>query len=162
MKKRTHFIRHKIFFCFIIGICFFIPNSIVAQVQNKGKLYVYDYGEAYIASDTYSFDNAGTTKTSRSESNYGVLSFSATATYSGASSTHFADGYIRSYGGGAFTYPVGQSGKYAPLKIIPFSVTSGTADVAYFSSSPSTSIGSTLNSSVAAIGTNEYWEGKKL
>lgn len=165
MKKRTHFRKQNILFCFIIGICFFVPSSIVAQVMNKGKLYVHDDGEAYIASGNYSFDDAGTTITSRSALNYGVLSFSAAATYSFASSEHFADGYIRSYGGGTFTYPVGQSGqpgqpgKYAPVRISPSSVISGRADVAYFSSNPS-AIGSAVNASVATISTAEYWRVK--
>jgi hypothetical protein len=143
----------------IVGICIFAPVSILAQVQNNGPLYVNDYGEVYISNGNYSFGAAGTTATSRSESNYGVLSFGPAATWTGASNTHFVDGYTRSYGGIEFIFPVGQSGKLAPFKISPVSVTSGTVEGAFFSSNPS-SVGSSINGSIASIGNTEYWRVK--
>lgn len=159
MKKSSYLRKHKILLSFLIIVCFFVPKSLLAQVQNNGPLYVDDYGEVYIASGEYSFGVAGTTATSRSELNYGVLSFGPAATWIGASNVHFADGYIRSYGGIDFIFPVGQSGKLAPFKIIPLSVTSGTVDGAYFSSNPSL-VGNSVDSSIATIGTTEYWRVK--
>lgn len=159
MKKSPYLRNYKIFLSLLILVFVFVPLSLFAQIQNNGLLYVDDYGEAYLASGEYSFSLAGSTATSRSASNYGVLSFGPNATWTGASNTHFADGYIRSYGVIEFIFPVGQSGKLAPFKIRPLSVTSGTVDCAYFSSNPS-SIGSSLDGSITSIGNTEYWRLK--
>jgi hypothetical protein len=159
MKKSPYLRKHKIFLSLLILVFVFVPLSLFAQIQNNGSLYVNDYGEAYLASGEYSFGLAGTTTTTRSASNYGVLSFGPTATWTGAENTHFADGYIRSYGGIEFIFPVGQSGKLAPFKISPLSVTSGTIDGAYFLSNPS-SVGSSSDGSLEAIGSLEYWRVK--
>lgn len=155
--------KHKTLLFGLITFCFFVPNILLAQVLNEGQLYVSNYGEVYVASGDYSFGAGGSTVTVRSTTsigvNYGVLSFGSSNNWTDASNSHFSDGFIRSYGGVEFIFPVGQSGKYAPFKIIPLSVTSGTVDGAYFSSNPS-SIGSALDGSVASIGNTEYWRVK--
>ncbi len=159
MKKSTHSKKCKLLLTLLIGILFIVPKSLLAQVQNNSPLYVNDNGEFYLGSDNYYFGNAGSTTTSRSVTNYGVLSFGSGSTWSGASNTHYADGYVRSYGGADFIFPVGQSGKLAPFKINPISVTSGMVDGAYFASSP-TNVGNTIDASVATIATSEYWNVK--
>lgn len=133
-------------------------NCLTAQIQNNTAVYIGDNGESYLASGNYYFGaTPAVTITSRTPSNYGKLSFAAGATWSGASDSHYIDGYARTYGNSSFVMPVGQSGVYAPAQVIPTTTTG--VDAGYYRSGAGT-IGNTLASTVNAISTVEYWNIK--
>jgi hypothetical protein len=130
-------------------------NPINAQFQNNGLLFIGDQGYIYLASNTKNFASAGAvTKTSRTIGTYGKIIFASGATVSGASDSHFLDGYTSVLSTTPFVAPVGQSGFYAPTQITPATI--DPVDVAYYKLSAST-IGGTLDASVSQISTAEYW-----
>jgi hypothetical protein len=87
------------------------------------------------------------------------MSFSEEATFNGASDTHYVDGYAQTLSKAAFILPIGQSGVYAPVQVIPLK-TDG-VDAAYFARTTD-SIGSVLDSSVVAVSTIEYWDIRSI
>jgi hypothetical protein len=130
-------------------------NSIQAQVQNNKPLYIADNSYMYVGSGTYFFGSGdGETMTSRTPSANGKLIFSNLATTSGASDSHFLNGYGSVITTNPFVFPVGQSGVYAPLAVTPSTI--APIDVAYFRAGANT-IGTTLDPSVAATSSVEYW-----
>lgn len=149
-KKNPNFITWMIFFLVVFAV-----NPIIAQVQNNEPLYIGDQGFVYVSSDTYYFGPGnGQTTTSRTPSNYGKLVFSSAASSSGASDSHFLDGYGSVLTTNPFIFPIGQSGVYAPARVTP--VTVAAVDAAYYRAS-ATTIGATLDASVSAISNTEYW-----
>lgn len=104
----------------------------------------------------------------------GLLSFSSTAMgWRGATPEKYVDGYVKRYGNRAFTFPIGDNGRYNPAAV------SGGADViaGYFAADPSIAITSDLfagnfgvlpqggpfnrsskDQSVVNISDNEYWD----
>ena len=129
--------------------------SLFGQVKNASVLYVKDNSIFYVNSNAIDFSQAATTQTTRTASNYGALIINSTASWSGASDSHYADGFVRTLNSSSFTFPIGNSGTYAPAKI-NFS-SSGTADAAYYKTAAS-SVGTTMDNSVTAISTIEYWK----
>jgi hypothetical protein len=147
---------NKIVLCILCTIIFCKLNRLQAQVQNDQDLYISDKSVLYIGSESFNF-GTGSTTTSRTKLEYGVLSFSTDATWTGASDTHYVDGYVQTLSKKAFILPIGQSGFYAPIQVIPSS--SDGVDAAYFRSAPN-SIGSVLDKSVSSISSVEYWDIK--
>lgn len=139
-------------------ILFFKLNTLQAQIQNDGDLYISDNSVFYIGADNFYF-GLGIKKieTSRTKLDYGVLSFANGASWKGASDLHFVDGYVQTESNTAFILPIGQSGIYAPIQVIPS--TSEGVDAAYFRSTPN-SIGSVLEESISSISSVEYWDIK--
>lgn len=156
MKKNT-FRNCSLFkYGFLLFIFAFISNKGISQVQNKGLIYVDDNGLKYIESGNFYFGNPpASTTTTRTQSTYGILAFNSTATWSGASNVHYVDGYVRIYGTSPFVFPIGQSGVYAPAKVIANAATG--VDAAYYNSDPS-AIGTNLDTDVANISSVEYWD----
>jgi len=139
-------------------ILLFKLNTIQAQIQNDGDLYISDHSLLYVGSDNFNF-GLGSTSTSRTKVDYGVLSFSNGAKWSGASDMHFIDGYAQTQSNTAFILPIGQSGVYAPIQVIPSS-TDG-VDAAYFRTAPS-AIGSVLEEGISSMSSVEYWDIKSV
>ncbi len=139
----------------IFSLIVFSVNTSIAQFQNNEPLYIGDNGYVYIGSDNYYFGAGnGQTITSRTNATYGKLIFASAASTIGASDTHYLDGYASVLITTPFIFPIGQSGVYAPARVIPSSITP--IDGAYYRSSAST-IGNTLDPTVSAISTIEYW-----
>ena len=156
MKKVNQYLNHLMLIKSVFIIVILINNSsLFAQVKNASIIYVSDNSVFYVDSNTIDFSLTATTATSRTASNYGALIINSAANWSGASDNHFTDGFVRTLNSSNFTFPIGQSGTYAPAKI-NFS-TSGTADAAYFKTAAS-SVGTTMDNSVTAISTIEYWK----
>ena len=150
-------IKQKItsFFPYILFvILFFKLNTLQAQVQNDGELYISDNSVFYAEGDNFNF-GTGSTTTTRTKLDYGILSFSKGASWSGANDLHFVDGYAQTQSNTAFILPIGQSGVYAPIQVIPS--TSEGVDAAYFRSAPK-AIGNTLDTSISSISSVEYWD----
>ena len=126
-----------------------------AQLQNNEVLFIGDNGYVHVGADTYSFGSGnGQTKTTRTLSTYGKLIFSSAASTSGASDTHFLDGYGSITSTNPFLFPIGQSGVYAPARVTPSSVSP--VDAAYFRAS-ATTVGAALDATVSAVSPIEYW-----
>jgi hypothetical protein len=129
-------------------------NTVQAQVRNDSDLYIGDNSLLYVDDQSFDF-GAGTTTTSRTKLNYGVLALSNKVSLLGASDTNFVDGYVRTHSTKAFILPVGQSGIYAPIEVTPS--TSEGVDAAYFRS-PANSIGTVFEESISSISSVEYWD----
>ncbi len=143
-------IKWMIFTLFVFSV-----NTSFAQFQSNEPLYISDNGYVYIGSDNYYFGGGnGQTITSRTTSTYGKLIFAYPASAINASDAHYLDGYGSVITTKPFTFPVGQKGVYAPAKVIPS--TKNAIDAAYYRSSPLT-IGATLDVSIRAISSSEYW-----
>ena len=150
-QKLRSFLVHILF-----AIIFFKLNTLQAQVQNAGELYIGDNSIFYIGAGDFDF-GLGSTATSLTKIDYGVLSFSNGATWNGANEMHFVNGYAQTNSKTSFVLPIGQSGVYAPIKVIPS--TNEGVDAAYFRSSPNT-IGSNLDVFISSISSVEYWNIK--
>ncbi|TRX37102.1 T9SS sorting signal type C domain-containing protein [Flavobacterium restrictum] len=140
-----------------IALLLFCIQNTIAQFQNNAILSIGDTDYVYISSFNYSFGASGQTKTTRTASTYGKLVFGAAATWSGASNSHFVDGYVTTKGTAVFVLPIGQSSVYAPVQVIP--TTTDGVDGAYFRTNPTT-IGATLDATLGGISTVEYWDIK--
>lgn len=140
-----------------VGFCLFILSFVTskAQIQNNSDLFIGDNGYVYLGSDNYYFGTlSGQTKTTRTPLVYGKLIFSSVASSLGASATHYLDGYGSVTTTSSFIFPIGQTGVYAPAKVIP--TTAAAIDAAYYRASAST-ISSTLDATVSGISQTEYW-----
>lgn len=129
-------------------------NTANAQMTNNGILSISDNSNVYLASGTFTFGSGATTTTTRTVNNYGKLQFQSGATTTGATNTSLLNGYGTTIGATAFTFPIGQSGVYAPAQVTPSAT--GTINAAYYRGAPST-IDADLDASVSAISTMEYW-----
>jgi hypothetical protein len=134
-----------------------------AQVQNDGVVYIGNQGSFFVESGSFNFGTTtgSTTTTRRSDvldpldTNYGKLIFASGTSTTGVSDAHFLDGYGSYLGTSPFLFPTGQTGVYAPVRVTPSS-NSG-VDAAYYRSS-AVSIAATLDPSVSAISSVEYWD----
>jgi hypothetical protein len=142
-----------IYFWPLILTNFFISDRMQAQFRNNDNIYINDNSVIFIDADNYEF-GLGTIATSRTKVDYGVLSFAHGASWKGADDEHFVDGYAKTESNSAFILPIGQSGIYAPIQVIPSN--SEGVNAAYFRSPPN-SIGSTLDELISSISSVEYW-----
>ena len=142
----------------VFSVTLFSVSSSVAQLQNNAPVYIGDDSSVFVGSGTYYFGSSpGATQTTRAASTYGKLIFASGASTSGASDSHYVDGYVRTLGNSAFVFPVGQLGVYAPVKVVP--TTTDGVDAAYYRANPTT-FGAALDGTVAALSTIEYWDVK--
>jgi hypothetical protein len=126
-----------------------------AQLQNNEVLFIGDNGYVYVGADTYYFGSgSGQTTTTRTTSTYGKLIFSSAASTSGASDSHYLDGYGSIISTNPFLFPIGQSGVYAPARVTPSSVSP--VDAAYYRAS-ATTVGAALDATISAVSPTEYW-----
>lgn len=142
----------KIYFLILMVLVAF--NTTNAQMINNGILSISDNSNVYLASGTFTFGTGTTTTTTRSVNNYGKLQFQSGVTTTGATNTSLLNGYGTAIGATPFTFPIGQSGVYAPAQVAPSAT--GTINAAYYRGAPST-IDADLDASVSAISTLEYW-----
>jgi hypothetical protein len=130
-------------------------NTTSAQMINNGTLHISDNGNVYLASSTLTFGTGATTTTTRSANNYGKLQFQSGVTTTGATNTSLLNGYGTAIGATPFTFPIGQSGVYAPAQVAPSAT--GTINAAYYRGTPSTIDADLDADTVSAISTLEYW-----
>jgi len=133
------------------SICF-----LEAQVQNNGTLYIGDNATMYIGSSTFTFGSGSTTQTSRTAGTYGKLQLSATATFSGASSSLFTNGFVSTLKAGYFELPTGQGSNFAPIGVTNASVTNGVA-AAYYQGSLASTV---KDVTISTLPTAGYWDVK--
>jgi hypothetical protein len=131
-------------FCLAILL---ITNGIAhAQSASFGSSYAYGGGITSIigqhdfqtGSGTISQGIIGSERPTNSS--YGFLQG---ASWLNASDNAFIDGYATTYGTGAFTFPIGDNGKYRPAAVSA-STTAAPASAAYYGADPTTAITTAL------------------
>lgn len=108
-----------------------IHGSLVV-FENEAR---YDQGDLVLST----FTNAGGDVLGTARKVPAFLSFFGSANWTGASTTSFIDGYVRSYKPNPFTFPVGDNGVYRPAAISAASA-SAPVSVAYFHVNPSVAV----------------------
>ena len=147
----------KSIFRLLFLVAFLNVNSLVAQVQNNGSLYIGDGSSVFLESGAFTFGPGSTTSTSRTATTYGKLILGTSATVSGAASgaALFTDGFVSTKSTSYFVLPTGQTTTYAPIGVTNAIVTNG-VDAAYYVAAPTT-VGATLASTVSALSATGYW-----
>ncbi len=156
MKKSTQKNKKRITaLTAVLSLALAGATSVQGQVQNNGVLYIGDNASFHMTSGAYNFGaSPATTKTTKTASIYGNLSFATGVTWSNAGNAHYADGYVRHYGTDKFLFPLGDGGVYAPLEATASDATG--IDAAYFNANPS-AVGTALDATVLGISAVEYW-----
>lgn len=75
---------------------------------------------------------------------YGIFSFVEGSQWNGASDMAFVDGYVRKYGTGLFTFPIGDNGKYRPMRVSGTFGVDSSHTAAYFGVSAGVAVTSSL------------------
>lgn len=130
-------------------------NKTEAQVKNNGTLYIGDNAKMYIGSGSFVFGSGSVTQTSRTPLVSGKLQLSASSTFTGASASLFADGFVSTKSSSYFELPTGQGSTYAPIGITNAVVTNG-VEGAYFSGS----LSGTPDATISTLPTSGFWEVK--
>jgi hypothetical protein len=87
-----------------------------------------------------------------------LLEIGDNVTVTGGNNSSFVSGPVRKTGNDAFTFPVGKSGRYAPISISAPSNTTHHFTAEYFAASPNSlfSVNSKV-ATIATVSTAEYW-----
>jgi hypothetical protein len=171
----------KLFTGFCLAILLTINGIAHAQSASFGSSYAYGGGITSIigqhdfqtGSGTLSQGIIGSERPTNS--GYGFLQG---ASWLNASDNAFIDGYATTYGTGAFTFPIGDNGKYRPAAVSA-SATSAPTSAAYYGADPTTAITSALQggneialptgapfaitakaTGISSVTNKEYWDIK--
>lgn len=126
-------------------------TKLIGQVHNNGALHIGDEGVFHIATGNFDF-GLGAASTSRIGINHGAISFSEVASWNGANTSYYLDGFAES--SSDFLFPIGQANIYAPIRVTPSN--SDSVAAAYFRENPFT-IGSTIDDNISSLSALEYW-----
>ena len=143
----------------VAAIVFLANGNCNSQVQNNGLIHIAGSSSMLLTQGTYSFGAAPALTITDRTATHGVLSFASSASWSNATNTHYADGYVRRYGAARFVFPIGNAGIYAPLEAVATDATG--LDAAYFRNDPAT-IGTAIDPTILGISANEYWSLKSV
>jgi hypothetical protein len=166
---------------FCLAILLIINGLAYAQSASFGSSYAYGGGTTSIigqhdfqtGSGTISLGIIGSERPTNSS--YGFLQG---ASWLNANDNAFIDGYATTYGTGAFTFPIGDNGKYRPAAVSA-STTASPASAAYYGADPTTAITSALQggneialptgapfaitakaTGISSVTNKEYWDIK--
>lgn len=140
----------------IFSLFFLFSGLLHAQIKNNSTLFIGDNATVFIQSGAYTFASGSVTQTSRTSGTNGTLQLSAAATFSGASSSLFVNGFVSTKSNSYFELPTGQGTTYAPIGVTNAAVTNGVAAAYYSGNLASTAANATIN----ALPTAGYWEVK--
>ena len=122
MKRNTF--NKKCIYALRLSVLFFLflnTESVRAQVFQNDVLYISDntvfYMDAAVADYQFGTAPAATSVSTRTNNVYGRLAFAEGVGSVAATDNHFFDGYVTTYSTNNFTFPVGQSSVYAPIRI---------------------------------------------
>jgi hypothetical protein len=171
----------KSLFWLYVAILLSINGKIYAQSASFGSSYAYGGGTTSIIGQHDFQSGSGTISQGiigserATNSSYGFLQ---SASWLNANDNAFIDGYATTYGTGAFTFPIGDNGKYRPAAVSA-SATALPASAAYYGVDPTTAITSALQggneialptgapfaitskaSGVSSVTDKEYWDIK--
>ena len=181
-NRKSRFIRGgKSLFWLCLAILLSINGKTNAQSASFGSSYAYGGGITSITgqhdfqtgSGTISLGIIGTERPT--SSSFGFLQG---ASWLNASDNAFIDGYATTYGTGAFTFPIGDNGKYRPAAVSA-AATASPASAAYYGADPTTAITTALQggneialptgapfaitakgAGVSTVTNKEYWDIK--
>jgi len=158
--KRNTF-NKKCIYALRLSVLFFLflnTESVRAQVVQNDVLYISDntvfYMDAAVADYQFGTAPAATSVSTRTNNVYGRLAFAEGVVSTTATDDHFFDGYVTTYSTNNFTFPVGQSSVYAPIRINASNVNG--VDAAYIHSDPS-GFDATLAGEVTGLVATGYW-----
>lgn len=159
MKRNTF--NKKCIYALRLSVLFFLflnTESVRAQVVQNDVLYISDntvfYMDAAVADYQFGTTPAATSVSTRTNNVYGRLAFAEGVVSTTATDDHFFDGYVTTYSTNNFTFPVGQSSVYAPIRINASNVNG--VDAAYIHSDPS-GFDATLAGEVTGLVATGYW-----
>jgi len=161
MKKKilNTFFNSNIRIVLLALFSFIGANSLLAQVQNNGSLYV-GSNTSLFTSGAFAFGSGSTTETNRgSGTNHGKIIFGAFASVSGAATgaSLFVDGFATTRSTTYFVLPTGDETFYAPVGVMNTTDANG-VDASYVHASPINN--SNLDNSITALLSTGYWEIK--
>ncbi|MFZ4107189.1 beta strand repeat-containing protein, partial [Flavobacterium sp.] len=134
---------------YLIITLFAFNGNLYSQSSSFGNTYIFNNGEMAVVDIQHNFLNGGsgiqpgTVGTDRIVTQ-GFMSFVGTASWTGASDAMHVDGYAKSYMTTAFTFPIGDNGKYRPAAISTASL-ANPANAAYYGVSATTAITTRLS-----------------
>ncbi len=163
-------------------IAFFaVVGNMYSQSSTHGNTNIVNNTEMAIVDIQHNFMNGGSginkgiVGTARTTV-LGFMSFLGTASSTGASDVAFVDGYVKTYMTTAFTFPIGDNGKYRPAAVSASTLTNP-ANAAYYGISASTAITSKFSGGnepvlptggpfdttqkgpgIASVNNLEYWD----
>ena len=159
MKRNTF--NKKCIYALRLSVLFFLflnTESVRAQVFQNDVLYISDnavfYMDTAVANYQFGTAPAATSVSTRTNNVYGRLAFAEGVVSTTATDDHFFDGYVTTYSTNNFTFPVGQSSVYAPIRINASNVNG--VDAAYIHSDPS-GFDATLAGEVTGLVATGYW-----
>lgn len=159
MKRNTF--NKKCIYALRLSVLFFLflnTESVRAQVFQNDVLYISDNAVFYMDTDVtnYQFGAASvaTSVSTRTNNVYGRLAFAEGVGSVAATDNHFFDGYVTTYSTNDFTFPVGQSSVYAPIRINVSNVNG--VDAAYIHSDPSV-FDSAFGGEISGLVSLGYW-----
>ena len=159
MKRNTF--NKKCIYALRLSVLFFLflnTESVRAQVFQNDVLYISDntvfYMDTAVADYQFGTAPAATSVSTRTNNVYGRLAFAEGVVSTTATDDHFFDGYVTTYSTNNFTFPVGQSSVYAPIRINASNVNG--VDAAYIHSDPS-GFDATLAGEVTGLVATGYW-----
>lgn len=159
MKRNTF--NKKCIYALRLSVLFFLflnTESVRAQVFQNDVLYISDntvfYMDTAVADYQFGTAPAATSVSTRTNNVYGRLAFAEGVVSVTATDNHFFDGYVTTYSTNNFTFPVGQSSVYAPIRINASNVNG--VDAAYIHSDPS-GFDATLAGEVTGLVATGYW-----
>ncbi len=107
---------------FVMSILFFGRECLIGQSASWGNTFIHENGESVVFGQ-HDFINGGqgvlpgVIGTER-QNNKGYFAFSNVSLgWTGANDRRYVDGYVKYYGSGPFTFPVGDDGYYRPIAI---------------------------------------------
>lgn len=159
MKRNTF--NKKCIYALRLSVLFFLflnTESVRAQVFQNDVLYISDNTVFYMdtAVADYQFGTApvATSVSTRTNNVYGRLAFAEGVVSTTATDDHFFDGYVTTYSTNDFTFPVGHSAVYAPIRINASNVNG--VDASYIHSDPSV-FDSTFGGEISGLVDLGYW-----
>ena len=159
MKRNTF--NKKCIYALRLSVLFFLflnTESVRAQVFQNDVLYISDntvfYMDTAVADYQFGTAPAATSVSTRTNNVYGRLAFAEGVGSVAATDNHFFDGYVTTYSTNNFTFPVGQSSVYAPIRINASNVNG--VDASYIHSDPSV-FDSTFGGEITGLVDLGYW-----
>lgn len=137
--------RWKVVMAFVLTV---LSQLVQAQSGSTGSTFVHSGGEMGIFGQHNFQNGSGTISAgiigSERQPAIGVYSFvNPSGSWVGASDQAFVDGYVRTYNTSAFTFPIGDNGKYRPAAVSA-SASSAPTTAAYYGVDPGTATTSDL------------------
>ena len=135
-----------------------IPASTFTNSNTVQNLIISDPANVIIGGDI-NVSNLFTLSSGLLKTGTNNLIIANNATTAGASTLRYVDGNVRKVGNQAFTFPLGNLGKYAPISIsAPLNITDHfTASYSFTNPNASSYLSTSLGAGLNRVSSNEFW-----